>query len=163
MFLMSPLFCPDCPAAFFFLSGSIFFCPGYPVSAVLSFSLPTCPPFLLRLTCPGCHVPAILSQLSLASWLVPAVLSWLSYHFCWVQAPRSMLSCFGGPVLSFVSWLSCPNHPLLLSCTGCPVHALASPCPVLAVRFWPSYSICPVQDALSWLFRTMEAGIAMSS
>jgi hypothetical protein len=55
------------------------------------------------------------------------------------SSAQSLLSCFGYPVFSVLSWLSCHVFPVpavfsLLSCYG---HL------VFAVIFWPSCPLCP--------------------
>jgi hypothetical protein len=89
----------------------------------------TCQADLLRLSCPNCIVPALLSQLSCSRCSISTatvVLSQLSCLSCPVLAAMFWLFC-----LRFLSWLYYPicvssgfPVPALLSWPGCPFQAV---------------------------------------
>ncbi len=96
-------------------------------------------PDLPWFSCPGCPIPAVLSQMSSPSWPGHAVMVWPStplFPALDVLADSSLLL----PVPAVLSWLSRP---------GCPVQALLSPSLVFVVKFWPCCRICPVPAILS--------------
>jgi hypothetical protein len=154
----------SCPAAMSFLS-----CSGHSVQSYLSTVQYT---DLFRLIC-----QANLSRLACLDCPVLDLLSWLYRHCC---LGCSILSCSGYPVISFLpllsfpavlSQMSCPSCPIstllspallsLLSCPCChfllfclcicPVPAILSGCPVVAVMFWSFLPLCSVQTDLSKL------------
>jgi hypothetical protein len=132
--LLLRLSCPDCPARLScpgcpvpaVLSGwscprcplSRSFCFSCPVLAVMFWPFSLCflswpyyPVCLLRLSCPGCPVPKILSRLSCLSCPIPAFLSQLSCSGCPVPAVLFRLSCSGCPIPAVVFFAALPRHP----------------------------------------------------
>ncbi len=162
---LSRLSCLSFPVMAILIRLSCFSCP---VPAVLSCHVPallthlqSCrlpcpvPDALFQLSCPCCHVLAILSPArptcpllsypvypasAVLSWLL-LVLSWLSCPGCLVSAVLSLMSCSGHPLLSFLSRLTCSDWPV-----PAVLPILYRPCfktpPVL---FWLSYQYCSVQ------------------
>ncbi len=126
---------------------------------------PTSCPDYPRLSCHGCLVQFVRSQLSCPDYPAPgypllAVLPWLSCPGYTVPAVLSRLYYPGCPLLAVLPWLSCLGYTVpavlsrlyilpRLSCHGCPVQVLLSQLscsdyPALAVLSWLSCHGCPV-------------------
>ncbi len=143
--------CPSCLVQVVLSKKS---CPGCPLSTgtvVLSWlpyvSWMSCPKYLLST---AVVVPFRLSCLSFPVltaifWpLCLCFLSWLYYPASLSNFPvpvlLSPLFCPGCPVLTVLSWLAGPSHPIPAVLPGCPVPAIPSQlscpcCPVPAVLF----------------------------
>ncbi len=120
-----------------YLLSTLLSCPGCPVTVLLSqLSCPCCH----VLSCPGCHDPADLSRptcphLPCHGYPVQAALSWLSCPGCPVMTVLS-LSWHGCPAtIAFASVLSsCPDSAVMsrMPCPSCSVPAVMG-CPYMAV------------------------------
>jgi hypothetical protein len=104
-------------------------CQRYPILVVLLSYYPDC---LIRLSCSGCSVPAVLSRLSCPDYPVPAVLLSTLVTSCSVIAVHVLavctfqtdlfLTCPGWPVHTDLSGQSCPSCHVPDVLCGLPCH-----------------------------------------
>jgi hypothetical protein len=152
--------CSPCPVLPVLFLPVLFFCP----------ILPSCSDCLLHLILPllfypfnsaSCFILAVLSLKPCPCSPVLAVLFWKSRHGIFALSDLFCLS--SRPLLSVLSWLSCPGYKalaviswLFLSwqpCTAYPVLPVqfclyCSACPLLLFLFCLSSSACPVLSVL---------------
>jgi hypothetical protein len=131
--------------------------PGFPVTVVLSYGpVPAGHPVLLvlsMLTCSGLYgmsgqpvrltCPAILCVYGCPAIVVLSRLSCIS---------RTVLSCSCRPEISFLPWLSCHGcffFPIVLSRLSCPDHPLLLSCPLCPILSCPGYMSDPVLAVMS--------------